>query len=457
MPSSPIRALFVIIAVMLGTLAAAVVGVGMLLSHKHAPAPPSAAVYRVPLNGVIELGLAPFVERSLADAARAGARAIVLDMDTPGGRINAADQIVNAIQKSPVPVYTFVDRRAFSAGALIALATRRIYMKPGAVIGAATPVNGSGEKAPEKIVSAMRSEMRALAEQQGLDPRVAEAMVDEDVAIDGVVAQGKLLTLTTDEAVRIGYAQPAADLDGVLAAVGVPATEVHDTQINWAESLVRFLSNPAVAPLLLVLGFLGVVIEIKAHAFGLAGLIGLGSLGLFFGSRYLVGLAGMEEMILLGVGILLLLLEAFVIPGFGIAGIAGIAAVGTSIFLSLLPHFATSADVATAAGVVSIAAITVVLIVWALLRHLPRSGRFARSGLMLEESTSRDVGYQSAEVRHELVGADGVALTDLRPSGVAKIGEERVDVEAESSWISAGTPVRVMRSEGYRHIVRAVR
>jgi membrane-bound serine protease (ClpP class) len=225
-------------------------------------------------------------------------------------------------------------------------------------------------------------------------------------------------------------------------------------QTNWAESLVRFLSNPAVAPILLSLGVLGIIIEFKTPTFGLAGLAGLTMLGLFFGSRWIVGLAGLEEVLLLGGGLALLAVEVFVLPGFGIAGIAGLAAVGSSIFLSLVPALAAPGDFATAAAVLSMVGIVVVLIGWALLRHLPRSGRFARSGLLLEDSTSRESGYNSSAVRLELIGASGIAMTDLRPSGTARIGEERLDVVAESEWIRAGTPVRVVRAEGYRHVVR---
>src|SRR5687768_13284167 len=169
------------------------------------------SIYRVPVNGVIELGLAPFIARSLKEAEKAGARAVVLDIETPGGRVDAAQQIVNALKESKIPTYAYVNRRAFSAGAMIALATDGIYMRTGAVMGAVTPVDGGGTKAPEKIVSAMRSEMRALAEARGLDPRVAEAMVDEEIGIPGLVEKGKLLTLTTAEAVRIGYAREVAD------------------------------------------------------------------------------------------------------------------------------------------------------------------------------------------------------------------------------------------------------
>jgi membrane-bound serine protease (ClpP class) len=452
------KPLFLVAGAALGAGAVAVlVGAPLagLRSSGDAQDPPAAgAVYRIPVTGVIELGLAPFIERALEDAHDAGAAAAILDIDTPGGRVDAAQRIVDAIQDSPVPVHAFVNRRAFSAGALISLAARDIYMRPGAVIGAATPVTGEGQKAPEKIVSAMRSEMRALAEARGLDPRVAEAMVDEDMAIEGVIEAGKLLTLTTDEAVRLGYAREVEDWDALMAGLGLGGRPVVEAHTNWAEGLVRFLTHPAVAPLLLSLGVLGILIEFKTPAFGLAGLAGVGSLALFFGAHYLVGLAGLEEFLLLAAGLGLLGVEAFVLPGFGIAGILGIAALGSSVYFSLVSNMATAADLGTAAGIVSLAGIVIVVIGWALIRALPRSGRFSRSGLMLQESASRETGYLSATARPELLGAEGVAVTDLRPAGVARFGDEKVDVVAESEWIEAGTPVRVVTEDGYRHVVR---
>jgi membrane-bound serine protease (ClpP class) len=429
------------------------VGVGVLAGQERRSDAPDGATVRIPVTGVIELGIAPFIARAIAEAVAAGAPAVVLDIDTPGGRIDAAQQIVDAIGEADVPVVAYVNRRAFSAGALIALAADAIYMVPGSVIGAATPVTGAGEKAPEKIVSAMRSEMRALAESRGLDPRIAEAMVDEDIAIDGVVERGKLLTLTAEEAARVGYAEIVQDWAGLAERLDVAAGPVHVARINWAERVVRFFTHPAVAPMLLSLGFLGLIIEIKTPTFGLAGLAGVASLGMFFGSHYVVGLAGMEELILFAAGAVLIGLEVFVIPGFGIAGVAGIAALGASIYLSLLSGFATGADIAQAAAVLSVASVVVVVAAWALFRRLPRSGRFSRSGLMLGNATSRETGYLSAAVRSELIGTTGVALTDLRPSGTIRIGTERLDVVSDSSWISAGTPVRIVKSDGYRHVV----
>ncbi|MEJ2679539.1 MAG: ATP-dependent Clp protease proteolytic subunit, partial [Gemmatimonadota bacterium] len=231
-------------------------------------------VYRIPVEGPIGLGLVPFVERSVREAEQAHARAAVVELETPGGRIDAAQHIIDALDGATVPVYALVNRRAYSAGAMIALATDSIFMVPGAVMGAATPVTGQGEKASEKIVSAMRSQMRALAEEHGLDPRVAEAMVDEDVGIPGVVAQGKLLTLTTDEAVKIGYAHRVDGWDAMMRDIGDEGAPVVATRVNWAEHLVGFITSPILAPLLLSLGFLGLLIEIKTPTFGLAGLVG---------------------------------------------------------------------------------------------------------------------------------------------------------------------------------------
>lgn len=423
---------------------------GVALSAQEA-AP--GAVYRIPVDGVIELGLAPFIERTLREADAAGARAVILDIETPGGRVDAAQRIVRAIQEADVPVYAFVNMHAHSAGAMIALAADEIYMRPQAQMGAVTPVTGEGTRAPEKIVSAMRAEMRALAESRGRDPRIAEAMVDENIAVEGVSPAGELLTLTASEAVALGYARQVADWDALLLELGLVDAAVQQTRTNWAERVVRFLTHPAVAPMLMSIGFLGIIMEIKTPAFGLAGMVGAGALTAFFGSHLLLGLAGWEEMILLVAGIALIAVEMFVIPGFGIAGIAGGLAIIAAFFLSMVTPMATSADYAQALGVLSLSALVVIVAGWAVLRHLPRSRGFTKSGLMLGDATSKETGYLSSAVRTELIGSVGIALTDLRPAGAGRFGKERIDVVSESNWISAGTPIRVVRSDGYRHVV----
>ena len=413
-------------------------------------------VYRVPVTGEIELGLAPYIQRAVKEAAEVGAAALILDIDTPGGRVDAAEIISDALTDSEVPVYSLVNRRAYSAGALIALSTSRIYMRPASVIGAATPVDGTGTKAPEKIVSAMRSQMRALAESNGLEPEVAAAMVDEDIEIDGVVESGKLLTLTTEEAVEIGYAEAIEDLDALLVELGHEGATVVTLELNWAERLVRCFSSSVVSPFLLSLGFLGLLIEIRTPTFGLAGTMGLISLGLFFGSNMIVGLAGLEDVLIVGAGLVLLGIEAFVVPGFGIFGVAGIVAILAGLYMSLLGNIPTMPDFTRAAWVLTSSMLLLIGSAWALIRTLPSSSRLAESGIFLLAKTTSATGYESAEVRSDLVGKYGTAITDLRPAGTALVGDERIDVVSESEWISAGTPVKILSAEGYRHIVRSV-
>ncbi len=414
-------------------------------------------VYRVPLTGTVEFGLAPFIERSLEEAAAAGAHFVVLDMDTPGGRVDAAERIADALGDAPLPVYTLVNRRAFSAGALIALATDGIYMRPASVIGAATPVDGSGTKASEKIVSAMRSEMRALAEAHGVDPEIAAAMVDEDIEVAGVVEAGKLLTLTTEEAIEVGYAVEVEDLADMLVQLDAPGAQVVTSETNWAEGVVRFFSNPLVAPFLLTLGFLGIITEIKTASFGLAGVAGILSLSLFFGSHLIVGLAGLEDLIIFGVGLVLVGVEVFLIPGFGFFGVLGGLGIMAGLYLSLMGSIPTTADFTRAGLILSTTVLLIAVTAWAMIRSLPGSARLAKSGIFLLQSTDREVGYESAHPRTDLVGVVGKAITDLRPSGTGLFADERIDVVSESEWITEGTPIRIVSAEGYRHIVRPVR
>jgi membrane-bound serine protease (ClpP class) len=412
-------------------------------------------VYRIPVTGTIENGLAPFVSRSIREAEKAGAAAAFLDIDTPGGRVDAAERIADAVRAARIPVYAFVNPRAFSAGALIAIASSGIYMTPGAVIGAATPVNAEGVRASEKMVSALRAEFRTIAEQRGLDPKLAEAMVDETIEIPGVVRKGQLLTLSTGEAIKLGFAKAqVADQTKLLSTIGFPGAQIISLEPNWAETLVRFLTNPLVSPLLLSLGILGLIFEIKTGAFGLGGLLSLVSLGLFFGSSFLLGLAGWEEIILLGVGLVALALEVFIIPGFGVTGVVGIVAVVASIVLAMMSGHPTNADLAQALAVLGASLFITAAVMYAWIRHLPSSGRFR--GLLLQGAVHRSSGFVSAPSRNDLVGRDGVAVTDLRPSGTARVGDERIDVVTEGGYVAQGSRVQVVQSDGYRHVVRAV-
>lgn len=411
-------------------------------------------VYRIPVTGTIENGLAPYLARVLREAADEGAAAAILDIDTPGGRIDAAERIVTAVRGSTIPVYAFVNPRAYSAGAMVALAAKEIYLDPAGVIGAATPVDGQGAKLSEKYVSAMRAAFRALAEANGRDPLVAEAMVDESVVIDDLKPAGKLLTLTAAEAVRLGYGKAeATGTEAVLEALGLAGAQVVTPEVNWAESIVRFLTNPVVSPLLLSLGMLGLIFEIKAGHFGIGGLLSLTSLGLFFGSGVILGLAGWEEIILLGLGFLAIGIEVFLLPGFGVAGVLGLGLVATSLVMGLLGSFPSGADFASAGLILLAAVVITASVVYGWLRHLPTSTRFRK--VLLQDGHPASEGYVSALPRADLVGKGGTAVTDLRPAGAAVIEGERLDVITEGDYIKQGAAVTVLRSEGYRHVVRA--
>jgi membrane-bound serine protease (ClpP class) len=419
-------------------------------------ASPAAAqtVYRIPVHGVIENGVAPYVARGLREAEAAGATLVILDLDTPGGRIDAAQRITDAVRASKVRTVAWVAPRAYSAGAMIALSAGEIWMQEGGVIGAATPVDGEGTKASEKMVSAMRAEFRALAEQRGYDPRLAESMVDESVGAPGFAAAGQLLTLSTREAIRAGFARGIAETpQALMGLTGTAGSTLVTVDISWAENVVRFLTHPTVAPLLLSLGILGIIFEIKAGAFGVGALVSMSSIGLFFGSHLILGLAGWEEVLLFGLGVIFLVVEAFILPGFGVAGILGLLALTGAFVLTMLSGLPTAGDVVQAVAVLGAALFISMAILFAWIRHLPHSQKY--TGLLLHDDTASTGGYISGAVRADLVGREAVAVTDLRPAGAAVIDGERLDVVTEGEYIPVGTTVRVLRSDGYRHVVRS--
>jgi len=429
-------------------------GILMALTVAAPLAAQAPVVYRVPITGVIENGLAPYVARAVSEAQAAGAAAVILDIDTPGGRVDAAERMVSAITAATIPVYAFVNPRAYSAGAMVALAAGNgIWISPIGVLGAATPVDGQGTKGSEKIVSAMRAAFRSLAEANGLDPRLAEGMVDETIDIPGIKPAGQLLTLSAAEALEHGFARGKAEtIDEMLIGVGLPGATIVDVPVNWAEKVVRFLTSPLVSPLLLSLGMLGLVLEIKSGAFGLGGLLSLTSLGAFFGSHLLLGLAGWEEVLMLGLGAVAIGIEVFLLPGFGVAGILGILLVAASVVLALVGNLPTMTDFMQAGAILGASIIISAAVFIAWLRHLPNSTRF--TGLFLKSATHASEGFISAPVRGDLIGKSGTALTDLRPSGTAVVDGERVDVVTEGDFVKAGATVKVMSSEGYRHVVR---
>jgi len=379
---------------------------------------------------------------------------VVLEVNTFGGRVDAAVQISDALLGAQVPTVAYVNRRAISAGALISLAAEHLVMAEGATIGAATPVmsggQGGAQAVSEKTVSYVRKEFRATAESRKRPALIAEAMVDADVAIRGVIEKGKLLTLTTDEALKHKVAEFRADpLEAALERIGIKDAELRRVSPNWAENVVRFLTHPVLSSLLVTIGMLGIIIELRTPGFGVAGAIGVGALAAFFWGHWLVQLAGWGELLLAVGGVALLLLEFFVIPGFGFAGILGIVALLAALVLSVVGSGATPEYFMLAAGRILLALLVALGASLLLLRFMPRTP-FGRRLIL-------DTGLAPAgEEDLRWLGKRGRASTPLRPAGIADIDGERVDVVSDGELIEPGTPVEVTRVDGNRIVVRQI-
>ncbi len=432
---------------------------GLTALGHGAPAQVRPIVYVVPIGGMIDLGLAPFLRRVLDQAASDRAAAVILEINTFGGRLDAAVAMRDALLSSSVPTVAFINRRAISAGALISLAAERIAIADGGTIGAATPVQvgAPGEEArptDEKSVSYVRKEFRATAESRNRPPLVAEAMVDEDVEIPGLIEKGKLLTLTTTEALAQRVADFRANsLEAVLEQIELSGAEVRRTSTNWAERVVRLITNPILASLLLSVAMLGIFMEVRTPGFGVAGALGIGSLALVLGGHWIVELAGWEELILIAAGAALLAVEILVIPGFGIFGVAGIAALLAGLTLSFVGAGATAGVIGNAAGRVAISMIGAVVASVLLLRFLPHLP-FGRQ-LTLETRLDAEGGYASPPERDDQwLGRAGTTTSPLRPAGFADIDGERVDVVSDGEMIEPGAAVIVTRIDGNRIVVR---
>ena len=331
-------------------------------------------------------------------------------------------------------------------------------MAPGSSIGAATVVDQAGQKQSEKYQSFMRSEMRSVAEQNGRRVDIAQGMVDERISCpEGIVDSTELITLTTDEALKYKIADTtASSLNEVLNEFGLKNAEVITVNQNWAEDVVKFLNNSIVSSILIMLGFFGLIAEIKTPGWGLPGTMGIICLLLFFGSSYILQLASGVEIILFILGIILLALEIFVIPGFGIAGISGILLILASIFLALLGNFkfVGASDISSAIIRLATSIVGAIVLVFILAKFLPKSSTFSR--LILNEAENSEKGFISNPIVSELLGREGIALTTLRPAGTADFNGRRVDVVTESSYIENGKKIRVMKVEGHKVIVREI-
>ncbi|BAS28481.1 NfeD family protein [Limnochorda pilosa] len=395
----------------------------------------------IPVKGTIEPGLASFVERGLAEAARRGTPLVVLEIDTFGGRVDAATELRDVLLATPVRVVALVHDRAWSAGALIALAAPAVAVTPGASIGAAEP-----RPADAKTIAAVRAEFEATARARGRPADVAAAMVDARVVLPGLVAEGQILSLDGEAAVRWGVADwLVPDRDELLRTLGFLDPPVEVLAPTPAERVARFLTDPTVSALLMGLGLAGLVVELFTPGVGVPGAVGLGSLALFFGGRMVAGLAGWEAAALFLVGLVLLALELFVTPGFGVLGILGIVA----LLGGLVIAFPDPGQGATVLLLGLVVAGGLVALGW---RRFRRTSAFSRLVLMTRQERAQ--GYVAPALGLEkLVGAQGVARTPLRPSGSVVIGGHPVDAVSQGAFIAAGRPVRVVAVDGLRVVV----
>ena len=416
------------------------------------------------IHDTIDMGLAAFVERELKN--NSGVKAVIFDINTPGGRVDAATKIRDAIMGLPKNIRSvaFIHPRAISAGAFISFACDYIFIADGGSIGAATPITIEGGKAnpvSEKYVSYFRAEMASTARAKGRNGHIAAAMVDADVEIKGITPKGKLLTLDTTGALRYKIANGRANsLNEVKKEIALPRAKTIKVSMNWAEKLARILTDPMLSGILMTLGMLGVLIELYHPGFGLPGIVGITCLVIFFAGHMVVHLAGFEEVVLFVIGVILLGVEIFVLPGFGIAGVLGILAIVSALVLSLT---SLPIDVSWNTGMLTTALtrvmisllLTVGLLIVAFFT-LPKS-RFVKNRLILETAnvSSAKGGVEGDIVAQKLhIGSAGKSESYLRPAGIANFDGHRVDVTSEGDFIPAGAEIEVLRIEGNRVVVK---
>lgn len=403
-------------------------------------------------------------QKALDEAEKMGADYVLIHMNTYGGLVDMADSIRTRLLNAKPTVLVFIDNNAASAGALIAIACDSIYMRKSASIGAATVVNQTGEVVPDKYQSYMRATMRATAESTGRDPKIAEAMVDPSVYIEGIIDSGKVLTFTSSEAQKHGFCNGEAEnIAEVLQLAGVDNYEIVKQELTATDKAINWLINPAISGILVLIIIGGIYFELQTPGVGFPLAASVLAAILYFAPLYLEGLAANWEILLFFVGAILLLVEIFVIPGFGVAGISGIALILFSLVSSLLQNEGFDFEVPqSGAGLSVVQALATVLIPFGLLitfllffgQNLLQMAAFKR--LALQSTQDADAGYVVADQQNHLVGETGLAMTDLRPAGKVQIAGRPYDAKATTGWIDKGTTVRIVAQERFELVVEPV-
>lgn len=413
------------------------------------------------IKAEIDPRMSRYVRLALDYAAESKSDIIIVDMDTFGGALNDAKEIVDLIMDVKIPVWVFVNSDAASAGALISIACDSIYMAPGATIGAATVVDGSGGAAPDKYQSYMRSIMRSTAEENGRDPRIAEGMVDENVVIDSVKQAGKVITFTTTEAIDNGYCEGKVEsIEEILKLNQIESYALETFKLGTTEKIIAIFLNPFISGILILVIIGGIYFELQTPGVGFPLIAAITALVLYLVPYYLNGLADYWEIIALFVGVLLVLAEVFVIPGFGIAGISGIALTVVSLVLIMLNNdffnfeFVPLGDiiVATFTTVGALAGGLVLLFFGG--AKLAETKAFQRIALMDTQETSS--GYSVNSFNQSLINKKGKAHTILRPSGKVLIDGQLYDAFTRGDFIDKDSAIEVIGTEGVTLKVKKV-
>ena len=406
--------------------------------------------------------------QSIDQAVEMKAHLIIIHMNTYGGMVDAADSIRTKILNCPIPVYVFVDNNAISAGALIAISADKIYMREGASIGAATVVHQTGEAAPDKYQSFMRSMMRATAEAHGKDtivtrkdtvyrwrrdPKIAEAMVDPSVVIKGLIDSTKVLTLTTEEAIKVRYCEGKAErIEDVLTANHITEYQIERYELSFLEKIIQFLINPFLQSLLIMIIIGGIYFELQTPGIGFPLAAAVLAALLYFAPLYLEGLANHWELLIFFTGLILIGIEIFAFPGFGVAGISGIVLMLLGLSLAMVDKLVFQWDFV--AGLIAVfksfcivtgsSALALGLSIW-LGKSFLDNPHLKKVMLTAEQRSSE--GYVSFDNLSGLIGATGTARSMLRPAGKVDVDGKLYDAICEIGYINSGEQIKVIRYE----------
>lgn len=379
---------------------------------------------------------------------------IIIEMDTYGGAVNDADDIRTVLLESEIPVYVFINKDAASAGALISIASDSIYMAPGGSIGAATVVTGTdGSAAPDKYQSYMRSMMRSTAEATGRNPQIAEAMVDQRIVVKGISDSTSVITFSVSEAIKYGFCEGEyKSIEAILAAQDLQSAEIIAYDEGSVEQIVAFFLSPAISGVLILIIIGGIYFELQTPGIGFPILASIVATILYFTPFYLSGLAENWEILIFIFGVVLLVVELFVIPGFGIFGILGILGILAGLILGMIPNreldfqFVSSADLFSAILTVILGSLGSIILIFWLTPKINQWGAF--SSVALADTHQRSEGYTSSFYSNDLLAKTGIVHSRLRPSGKVEIDGEIYDASSRGEFVDQGEKIIVISTEG---------